>query len=272
MVGGYRFKMRVVTNSRIAETSSKGNQEKWLENGRWYKLDQFGYEALAETVISRLLGKCRFDDKFSFVKYDIEKIIAHNRPRIACVSDNFLKTGQSIITINKLISNEIGEPIVKRLSSIGSNVKRLEYIVNIVSDITALKCFGEYLTLVFEIDALFLNEDRHLNNIAALYDGSGFAYCPIFDNGAGLLSDVRSYGYDIAPEGLYPLVKAQPFDMSFTRQVNAMRKIYGRQLEVCFDMNDVDCTIEEAVGFYPERDRGLIRDRVRYCIKKRIKS
>lgn len=45
MVGGYRFKMsiKVVTNKKIAETSSKGNQEKWYENGIWYKLDQFGY-------------------------------------------------------------------------------------------------------------------------------------------------------------------------------------------------------------------------------------
>ena len=44
-----------VTNERIAETSSKGNQEKWVEGNRWYKLDQFGYEALAETLISQLL-------------------------------------------------------------------------------------------------------------------------------------------------------------------------------------------------------------------------
>ena len=45
-----------VTNERIAETSSKGNQEKWVEGNRWYKLDQFGYEALAETMISQLLN------------------------------------------------------------------------------------------------------------------------------------------------------------------------------------------------------------------------
>ena len=42
---------------KIAETSSKGNQEKWRDDAAncWYKLDQFGYEALAETVISALL-------------------------------------------------------------------------------------------------------------------------------------------------------------------------------------------------------------------------
>lgn len=47
----------LVSNQKIAETSSKGNQEKWYDAGTdsWYKLDQFGYEALAETVISQLL-------------------------------------------------------------------------------------------------------------------------------------------------------------------------------------------------------------------------
>ena len=39
--------IRLTTGSRIAETSSKGNQEKWLADGRWYKLDLFGYEGLA---------------------------------------------------------------------------------------------------------------------------------------------------------------------------------------------------------------------------------
>ena len=35
--------IKLVTNERIAETSSKGNQEKWRdpETNRWYKLDQF---------------------------------------------------------------------------------------------------------------------------------------------------------------------------------------------------------------------------------------
>ena len=37
--------MKLTTGKRIAETSSKGNQEKWREGGRWYKLDLFGYEA-----------------------------------------------------------------------------------------------------------------------------------------------------------------------------------------------------------------------------------
>ena len=49
--------IKLVTDKKIAETSSKGNQEKWFdsEENVWYKLDLFGYEALAETVVSKLL-------------------------------------------------------------------------------------------------------------------------------------------------------------------------------------------------------------------------
>ena len=32
----------LVSDQKIAETSSKGNQEKWQDGGIWYKLDQFG--------------------------------------------------------------------------------------------------------------------------------------------------------------------------------------------------------------------------------------
>lgn len=56
------MEIKLSTGNRIAETSSKGNQEKWLENGRWYKLDLFGYEGLAETVSSALLEKTNVEE------------------------------------------------------------------------------------------------------------------------------------------------------------------------------------------------------------------
>ena len=50
---GNDMTIRLVSDEKIAETSSKGNQEKRhdRESDHWYKLDQFGYEALAETWI-----------------------------------------------------------------------------------------------------------------------------------------------------------------------------------------------------------------------------
>ena len=58
--------IRLTTGSRIAETSSKGNQEKWLDSGIWYKLDQFGYEALAEVFTSQLLEYSNMEAAFPF--------------------------------------------------------------------------------------------------------------------------------------------------------------------------------------------------------------
>ena len=49
--------IQLISNEKIVETSSKGNQEKWFdrETDKWYKLDQFGYEGLSESIISKLL-------------------------------------------------------------------------------------------------------------------------------------------------------------------------------------------------------------------------
>lgn len=73
---------------------------------------------------------------------------------------------------------------------------RLTFLVENVERLTGLRDFGIYINKLFTVDAFFLNEDRHTYNIAVLMNGEGkFAYCPIFDNGAGLLSkqDVRNY-------------------------------------------------------------------------------
>lgn len=89
--------VKLVSNQKIAETSSKGNQEKWLDQGKWYKLDQFGYEGLAETFTSMLLERSNIehDTPFCFVRYNMEKLLVHGRERTGCSSENFLKPGES---------------------------------------------------------------------------------------------------------------------------------------------------------------------------------
>lgn len=46
--GGSIMTVKLFSNEKIAETSSKGNQEKWYDKAsdRWYKLDQFGMRLL----------------------------------------------------------------------------------------------------------------------------------------------------------------------------------------------------------------------------------
>lgn len=263
--------VRLVTNEKVAETSSKGNQEKWFdkETNKWYKLDQFGYEALSETLISRLLEKSNIkkDTPFSFAKYEMESLNVHGRDRTGCSSDNFLKEGQSIITLSHLLNRQLGTSLKDKLERMSSDKKRIEYLADATKDCTNLECFPQYLTLLFEIDALFLNDDRHLNNIAVIEKNGKYSYCPIFDNGAGLLSNIQFSPMDIAPKGLIKDLIARPFNTSFTRQMNTARNLYGKQLEMpLFTRKDIRNELEPLLEYYSSRDRDIIAERVTECI------
>ncbi len=270
------MEIKLVTDEKIAETSSKGNQEKWFdkETGKWYKVDRMGYEALSETVISRLLeySNIKVGTPFTFVNYNIERLKVHSHERNACVSNNFLGERQSIVTVSHFLKQTVSKDYMRKLKNLPSNKKRIEYLAETVKEITRLESFPQYLTLLFEIDALFVNDDRHLNNIAVIEENGEFSYCPVFDNGAGLLSDVFDFPMDIAPLGLLKTVKAKPFNLSFNRQKNIVTELYGRQLSIKkFKRNEiVDATLD-LLEFYPERDRGIILDRVTETILYRQK-
>ena len=260
--------IRLTTGSRIAETSSKGNQEKWLADGRWYKLDLFGYEGLAEAVTSALLAQTNTDALgFHYVTYRMERMEVHGHIRNGCSSANFLRQGEAILTLAELLRKGVGpdwQTAVNRLPNLQS---RLAWLVEQVERLTGLDRFGTYLTLLFEVDMLFGNEDRHLNNIAVLRCGDGFDYCPIFDFGAGLLSNTRDYPMEIEPDALVGQLKAQPMKTGFVRQVHAAQNLYGPQLRCDFAEKEIMAALSEPLEFYAKRDVPYIRDRVTACIK-----
>lgn len=268
--------VQLVTNEKIAETSSKGNQEKWFDakTNRWFKLDQFGYEALSETVISKLLERSNIetDFPFRFVRYDMERLNVHGRDRNGCSSENFLKTGQSIVTLSHLFRQEHHQPLAELIGKLPSDKKRIEWLANRTAELTGLTDFPKYLSLLFEVDALFLNEDRHLNNIAVLVKNGRFDYCPIFDNGAALLSNTQIYQMDIDPTAHIKTVRARPFNTTFNRQVITARGLFGSQLHIAkFTREDILSVLEPVLPYYAQRDRGLITDRVCECILTRQK-
>lgn len=269
--------VRFVTDEKIAETSSKGNQEKWFEKetNQWYKLDQFGYEALAETFISKLLMRSNVeqDTPFTFARYEMARLHVHGRERTGCVSANFLQDGQSIITVSHLLNRQLGVPLKEKLERLSSDKKRIAYFADAIKAYTGLVHFPQYLTLLFEIDALFLNDDRHLNNIAVIEQGGRYRYCPIFDNGAGLLSNTQFSPMEIAPQGLIPALVARPFCTTFTRQMNTARALYGRQLFMpTITRQEIAAVLEPLLPYYASRDRELIAERVEACILHRQKA
>lgn len=268
--------IRLVTDAKIAETSSKGNQEKWYdrETDCWYKVDQFGYEALAETVISGFLEQSNLETllPFSFVHYRMEQLQVHGHKRAGCSSKNFLGSGQSLITVNRLLTNFLGMPLQEKLLRFSSRKKRIAFLAETTAELTGLDKFPQYLTLLFKVDALFCNDDRYLNNIAVIEQDGRYDYCPIFDNGAGLLSNTQVLRMDIEPSVLIAFLQASPFQTTFTRQMNTARSLYGPQLSMPrLGAEYMESVLIPVLEYYPQRDRGIIGDRVKKCILLRQK-
>lgn len=223
------------------------------------------YEALTEVFTAQLLEYSNIETAFpfSFVRYRMERLLVHGRERTGCSSQSFLKTGESIITLAHLFRQYTGTPLSETLSRLPSDKKRMAYLAEEAAGITGLSRFPQYLTLLFEIDGLVLNDDRHLNNIAVISRNGSFDYCPIFDQGAGLLSNVMYNPFEIIPKSLVSQAKARPFRTTFNRQIRAMESLYGKQLEIpAFTRTQLAQMVEPMLEYYPARDRDLIADRV----------
>ena len=249
---------------KMSRQSSKGNQLKWENEGVWYKADFLGYEGLSEYLISHLLQKSTLREN-EYVLYDLEEIHYKSQIYKGVKSHNFLEKGWQLITLERLYQNLTGESLYKTIFSIESHEKRFGFLVQQVEKYTGLRDFGIYLNKLFTLDAFFLNEDRHMHNIAVLMNENGeFAYCPIFDNGAGLLSDVRQ-DYPLQ-EDVYELMEqaqAKTICFDFDEQLDISEAKCGINLKFSFTKEDVDELLEKAV-IYSEEERERVR-RVLYA-------
>lgn len=247
-----------------ANHSSKGNQPKWCVDGTWYKVDHMGYEGLAEVVISRLLKKTNVTN---FVEYYPCKIEFDYHNRSGCYSHNFLHKGYELIPLERLhrLYTTIG--LSQKLKEFDNAMDKIKYTVDFVEDVTKIKDFGKYLTAMLEIDAFFLNEDRHTNNIAIVRNPNinEFSLCPYFDQGLSLLSDLDGFWLDGDTEKHIARVNAKPF-ATFKKQVEAAQELYGKQLDVRFTVDDVNSILDDLNEYYnPE-----IINRVKYIIERQI--
>lgn len=269
----------LTSDERIAETSSRGNQEKWYdqETGRYYKLDQFGYEALAETVTSGLLtySNIESDTPFSFVRYRMERLRVHGAERIGCSSADFLLdtyAGWSIVTVHKILTQYTGGKVRDILAKMPSDRKRLLYLADAVTEYTGLAQFPRYLSLLFAVDTLILNEDRHLNNIAVLEKDGTFEYCPLFDNGAAFLSAMQFHSLSIDAKALMRVVRACPFQTTFAHQKRVLETEYGKVFHMPRIAEKELCAfLDPAVSYYPEPLRPILRERVKTVLREQLR-
>ena len=127
-------------------------------------------------------------------------------------------------------------------------------MVEQVERITEIEGFGKYITAMLEIDAFFVNEDRHTNNIAVIYNEKTQRYSlsPLFDQGLCIFADTS----------------VEPFSMDFDIQLEAAEELYGTQIDFNFNIEDVNAILDSVAGIYSEEICNRIRELLRYQIRK----
>ena len=190
--------------------SSKGNQAKYTNGDIWIKTNYLGYEDYSEYFASRLLEYSNIQD---FVKYDLCTFDGKD----GCYSMDMLSDEEVLITLYKIL--DIYNITQKSLDDMNSIQQRFNLVRDAVKDYTSLD-ITTYLSNLLAFDAVILNEDRHFNNIALIYNEITNSYreAPIFDNGLGFLADLNEYRLETSNLINMRNVKARPFSSSFKKQ------------------------------------------------------
>lgn len=238
-----------VPKEKIENHTSKGNQPKWYANNLWYKADHMGYEGLAEYIVSKLLKKSNIKN---FVNYELIEIEFDDKKKMGCVSKNFKGDDEILIPIEKLHRQYFGKGLADAIAKINSMEDKIKYTISFIEEVTNINNAGEYITTLLKIDAFFLNEDRHTNNIAVMRNEKTKKYCfaPIFDNGLSLLSDTKDYPLETDVYDNINKVKAKPFDINFDNQLDIAETLYGSNLKFTFTKQDVYSLIDELGDIY----------------------
>ena len=189
-------------------SSSKGNQVKWFKDNYFIKQDTMGYESIAE-VIAYIFAKCT---NIKSIPYNLCVI---NNEICGCYSKNLLKNGESLITLNRIINT--GD---RSIFNHYGTYKFVEEVINLCSKVLGIDRYRLelYFSYMCKFDAIILNEDRHLNNIAFIKSGNNYKLCPLFDNGLSLLSNEVWYKMGISVLELIGKVKSVTFSSSFDEQ------------------------------------------------------
>lgn len=216
----------------VTGTSSKGSQIRWFHNNQYVKLNTFGREDIAETIVSLLL-RCSASE---FAAYSQCKIIEDDiEIGAGCFSDNFLQNGECLVTFGQLL---------KRITAAygALNYEDVRDLLYQYYNIDVQR----YMDHCICLDAITRNEDRHFNNFAVILSGNSvFKTAPLFDNGLSCMSDLISYPLDGNFSDLYSKVFSKPFYTSFDKQVQLIK--YPLELDVSefwkkvkyMDMNEV---------------------------------
>ena len=171
-----------ISDSYLVRTSgtSDGTQDKYFKDNKWFKLDRYGNEGLAEYTASQILKLSGIFSK-DYVEYT--PCLINGKP--GCYSTNFLSENESFITLYRLYKNVTGRDLATVCSKMDYD-DGIDYVINFVKEQTGVD-IQEYLANTFILDEIILNEDRHFNNLGIIYNETDFRTAPIFDNGKSFL-------------------------------------------------------------------------------------
>lgn len=202
--------------------TSEGTQIKYKKGDYWYKKDNRGNEGLVEYLVSNFL---RYTDLESeeFVMYEYGTINGQS----GCRSKNFLKHNEELVTLYRLYFNEYGKDLSQVINEMEEMEERIDYVIRFVEKSCGIDIF-KYLGKILTVDMIILNEDRHLNNLALIFDGNSFKPAPIFDNGLSLLTGNQSVNWNFSVSENVKRVIARPFSGNHEKMV----KYFGKGLEI----------------------------------------
>ena len=149
------------------KVSNKGVHPKWHKGDNWIKMDLNRYEGLAETIVSDMLIYSNIDRHFS---YDPVTIKYKNMNHKGCISPNGLNENEELITLYKLMSMS-NSTFCNHIENNYDYDSAKNYIAEFIDEsreITGLEEIDRYYAKMFELDAVTLNNDRHMNNICVI--------------------------------------------------------------------------------------------------------
>ena len=271
-----KIKLDAFTPLHKTGHTSKGDQRKWKIENMWYKADYMGYESLSEVLVSAFLEKSNL--VYPFVSYQHVQIEYKGNKINGCCSRDFLHQNEILIPLEKLHRQYTGESLANKLAEFSEISDRIQYLVEKIETITQIRDFGKYITAMLEIDTFFLNEDRHTNNIAVIYNEKSQQYSlsPIFDQGLCLFSDVNyDYPIGVSVDECMKKIEAKPFNSDFDAQLEAVENLYGNQIQFSLTSADIQSMLQQFKGIYSieiiERVEEVLRAQMRkyaYLMKK----
>jgi len=146
---------------------------------------------------------------------------------------------------------------------------RIKTVVDFMLEKTGALNFGQWLTCLMEFDALILNEDRHLHNVAVIRKADGkYRLIPLFDNGAAFCSDTtKDYPLSMPVQACIRNVKAKPFNTNSKTQISACRELYGDQLKVGLTEKDITLGLLDGFSGYSQVIKVRILSIIRFQLK-----